>query len=152
MEVEIIDFKPRFRQEFTDMNIEWISHYFTVEPHDLEQLGNPEEYILAKGGQIFFARYGDEIIGTVALIKCAETVYEMAKMAVKPAFRGSGAGEKLGSHLIEAAKKAGCTRLFLESNRQLTPALTLYKKLGFVEVPIGETLYSRANYKAEMYF
>lgn len=113
---------------------------------------NPENYILDKGGKIFFARYGNEIIGTVALIKCSETVYEMAKMAVKPAFRGLGAGEKLGIHLIEAAKKAGCARLFLESNRQLTPALTLYKKLGFVEVPIGETLYSRANYKAEMYF
>ena len=24
-------------------------------------------------------------------------------------------------------------------------------KLGFVEIPVGETLYSRANYKAEMY-
>jgi ribosomal protein S18 acetylase RimI-like enzyme len=76
----------------------------------------------------------------------------MAKMAVKPAFRGLGAGAKLGRHLIKEAKKMGCTRLFLESNRELTPALTLYKKLGFVEVPIGETLYSRANYKAEMYF
>ena len=151
MEVEIIDFEPRWRQEFTDMNIEWISHYFTVEPHDLEQLENPEDYIIAKGGKVFFARYGDEIIGTVALIKVSETVFEMAKMAVKPDFRGLGAGEKLGRHLLEEAKKAGCTLLFLESNQKLTPALTLYKKLGFVEVPIGETLYSRANYKAEMH-
>ena len=152
MEVKIIDFKPELRRDFRDLNVEWISHYFAVEPHDLEQLENPEEYILEKGGQIFFARYGDEIIGTVALIKCTETVYEMAKMAVKPAFRGLGAGEKLGRHLIKEAKKAGCTLLFLESNRELTPALQLYKKLGFTEVPIGETLYSRANYKAEMYF
>ena len=43
MEVEIIDFEPRFRQDFTDMNVEWISHYFTIEPHDLEQLENPED-------------------------------------------------------------------------------------------------------------
>jgi ribosomal protein S18 acetylase RimI-like enzyme len=152
MEVQIIDYEPRYRREFADMNIEWISHYFAVEPHDLEQLENPENYILAKGGKIFFARYVDEIIGTVALIKESETVYEMAKMAVKPEFRGLSAGEKLGRHLIEAAKKLGCTRLFLESNQKLIPALTLYKKLGFVEVPIGETLYSRANYKAEIYF
>ena len=152
MEVEIIDYEPRYRREFTDMNIEWISHYFTVEPHDLEQLENPEEYILAKGGQIFFARCGDEIVGTAALIKNSETVYEIAKMAVKPAFKGLGAGEKLGRHLIGAAKNAGCNRLFLESNQQLIPALALYKKLGFTEVPVGETLYSRVNYKAEMYF
>jgi N-acetylglutamate synthase-like GNAT family acetyltransferase len=152
MEVKIIDFETRYRREFRDMNIEWISQYFAVEPHDLEQLENPEDYILAKGGKVFFAKYGDKIIGTVALIKVSETVFEMAKMAVKPAFRGLGAGEELGKHLIEAAKKLGCKRLFLESNRQLNPALALYKKLGFVEVPIGETLYSRANYKAEMYF
>ncbi len=151
MEVKIIDFEPQYRQEFAEMNIEWISQYFTVEPHDLEQLENPEDFILDKGGKIFFAQYGGKIIGTVALIKSAETVFEMAKMAVKPAFKGLGAGEKLGRHLIKAAKKAGCTRLFLESNRQLIPALTLYKKLGFVEIPVGETLYSRANYKAEMY-
>ena len=152
MEVKIIDFEPQYRQEYKDMNIEWISQNFTVETHDLEQLENPEDYILDKGGKIFFAKYGDEIVGTVALIKVSETVYEMAKMAVKPAFKGLGAGEKLGRHLIEAAKKAGVTRLFLESNRQLIPALTLYKKLGFVEIPVGETLYLRVNYKAEMYF
>ena len=152
MEVKIIDFELQYRQEYKDMNIEWISQNFTVEPHDLEQLENPEDYILDKGGKIFFAKYGDEIVGTVALIKVSETVYEMAKMAVKPAFKGLGAGEKLGRHLIEAAKKAGVTRLFLESNRQLIPALTLYKKLGFVEIPVGETLYLRVNYKAEMYF
>ena len=151
MEVQIIDYEPRHRQEFAEMNIEWISHYFAVEPNDLEQLENPEDYILAKGGKVFFAEYGDEIIGTVALIRVSETVYEMAKMAVKPAFRGLGAGEKLGRHLIETAKKLGCKCLFLESNQKLLPALTLYKKLGFVEVPIGETLYSRANFKAEMY-
>ena len=152
MEVKIIDYEPRYRKEFADMNIEWISQHFTIEPHDLEQLENPEEYILERGGQIFFAQTGDEIIGTAALIKSAETVYEMAKMAVKPAFKGLGAGEKLGRHLIEAVRKAGGTRLFLESNQQLIPALTLYKKLGFIEIPIGETVYSRANYKAEMYF
>ncbi len=151
MEVEIIDYEPRYRQEYKDMNVEWISQYFRIEPHDLEQLENPEDYILAEGGKVFFARYGDEIIGTVALIKCAETVFEMAKMAVKPAFRGLGAGEKLGRYFIEEAKKLGGKHLFLESNQQLIPALTLYKKLGFIEVPVGKTLYSRANFKAEMY-
>ena len=151
MQVEIIDYQPQYKQAFTEMNIEWISHFFTVEPHDIEQLENPDEYILSKGGKIFFAKYGEDIIGTVALVKVSETSYEMAKMAVRPQYKGMGAGEKLGLHLIEEAKNLGCTYLFLESNQSLTPALTLYKKLGFVEVPVGETPYARANYKAEMY-
>jgi ribosomal protein S18 acetylase RimI-like enzyme len=151
MEVKIIDYDPRYRHHFKDLNVEWIAQYFTVEPHDLEQLEDPENYILSRGGRIFFALYGEEIIGTVALIKVSETVFEMVKMAVRPGFRGLGAGEKLGRHLIEAARQAGGQRLFLESNQKLTPALTLYRKLGFVEIPIGETLYSRADFKAEIY-
>lgn len=151
MEVEIIDYSPEFREQFTAMNLEWISHYFKVEPHDLEQLENPEVYILSKGGRIYFAQYDNEIIGTIALIKVNETTYEMAKMAVRPQFKGIGAGEMLGKHLIEQAKILGCKYLFLESNQILTPALTLYKKLGFVEVPIGETPYKRADFKAEMW-
>ncbi|HYK76864.1 MAG TPA: hypothetical protein VEV16_07800 [Daejeonella sp.] len=58
----------------------------------------------------------------------------------------------LGEYLIFEAKKLGCTYLFLESNQKLGPALSLYKKLGFIETPIGNTPYSRADYKAEMYF
>lgn len=152
MDVQIIDYESQYRQDYKVLNVEWISQYFAIEPHDLEQLENPEDYILAKGGKVFFAECGGEIIGTVALIKVSETVFEMAKMAVRPEFRGLGAGEKLGRHLIEEAKKLGCTRLFLESNQKLIPALTLYRKLGFVEIPVGDTLYSRADYKAEMYF
>ena len=152
MEVKIIDFEPRYRRHFKDLNVEWISHYFEIEPHDLEQLEAPEEYITNRGGRVFFALSGEEVIGTVALIKVSDEVYEMAKMAVKPEFKGFGAGEKLGRHLIEAAREAGASRLFLESNRKLVPALKLYEKLGFVEIPIGETLYSRADYKAEIIF
>ena len=53
--------------------------------------------------------------------------------------------------VIEEARSLGCTYLFLESNQRLTPALNIYKSLGFVEVPIGETPYARADFKAEMY-
>lgn len=151
MTVEIIEYNPELKENFKKLNLEWISYYFEVEEHDIEQLEHPESYILEKGGAIYFAKYGEEVIGTVALVRESDTRYELAKMAVKPNFKGIGAGEKLGKHLINEAKKRGCTYLFLESNQRLTPALSLYKKLGFVEVPIGETPYSRADYKAEMY-
>jgi len=149
--IEIINYHPDFKQDFIDLNIEWISNNFVVEEHDREQLEHAEE-ILSNGGMIFFAKYDDKIIGTVALIKINETDYELAKMAVSPVFRGKGAGKLLGEHAIEAAKNAGCKYLFLESNQKLTPALKLYKKLGFVEVPVGETPYARANFKGEIFF
>ncbi|MFN3849346.1 MAG: GNAT family N-acetyltransferase [Spirosomataceae bacterium] len=152
MDLEIIDYEPIYKEDFKNLNIEWIEKYFTVEPHDLEQLDEPEGYILSNGGKIFFAKYGDEIVGTCALIKTGGTSYELAKMAVSPKYQGIGAGRKLGQAAIEAAQKLGATYLYLESNQKLTPALTLYKSLGFVEVPIGDTPFARANFKAEIHF
>jgi GNAT superfamily N-acetyltransferase/DNA-binding MarR family transcriptional regulator len=150
-QVEIIAYDPQYLPDFKALNLEWINTYFEVETHDVEQLDNPQKYILNDGGAIYFARYQGKIIGTVALVKVSDTTYELAKMAVSPAYQGLKAGYLLGKHLIEEARKQGATFLFLESNQKLTPALTLYKKLGFVEVPIGETPYSRADFKAEMY-
>ena len=98
------------------------------------------------------AQLGDLIVGTCALIKTGDTSYELAKMAVSPQHQGLGIGKKLCQQAIEEAQKLGATYLYLESNQQLTPALTLYKSLGFVEVPIGDTPFARANFKAEMYF
>ena len=149
--VEIIDYTPQYKEDFKRLNVEWISTYFTIEAKDLEQLDDPEGYILSKGGKIFFAKKGNDIIGTCALIKKSETTYELAKMGVSPQYQGFGAGKKLGQKVIEAAKQLGCTYLFLESNQKLIPALTMYKALGFVEIPMGETPYARADFKAEMY-
>ena len=149
--MEIIAYTPQYKEDFKRLNVEWISTYFTLEPHDLEQLDDPEGYILSQGGKIFFAKKDNDIIGTCALIKVSETTYELAKMGVSPQYQGLGAGKKLVSSVIEEARTLGCTYLFLESNQRLVPALNIYKSLGFVEVPIGQTPYARANFKAEMH-
>ncbi|MBL7813516.1 MAG: GNAT family N-acetyltransferase [Saprospiraceae bacterium] len=150
--MEIIDYTPQYKEDFKRLNVEWISTYFTIEPHDLEQLDDPEGYILSKGGKIFFAKIEEAIIGTCALIKVSDTSYELAKMGVSPQYQGLGAGKKLCLRVIEAAKDLGCKHLFLESNKRLTPALAMYKALGFNEVPIGDTPYARADFRAEMFF
>jgi GNAT superfamily N-acetyltransferase len=149
--VEIIDYTPQYKDDFKRLNVEWISTYFALEAPDLKALNDPEGYILSKGGKIFFARYDDAIIGTCALIKVSDTTYELAKMGVSPQYQGLGAGKKLGQKIIEEAKRLGGTYLFLESNKKLTPALMMYKSLGFVEIPMGETPYTRADFKAEMH-
>lgn len=152
MEIEIIDYLPIYKEDFKQLNIEWISKYFELELPDMQQLDSPEEYILSKGGKIYLARYGNKVIGTITLKKDSDTVFELSKMAVSPDYQGRGAARMLAEHLIKEAKKAGCKMLFLESNKKLVPALNLYKKLGFIEVPIGHSPYSRADFRAEMHF
>ncbi|GAB3690727.1 GNAT family N-acetyltransferase [Spirosoma flavus] len=149
-EISIIPYDPAYQPDFKRLNVEWISHYFTVEKHDLEQLDEPEKYILPNKGQIFFAKEGDTILGCVAIVNMGESGFELAKMAVSPEARGKGIGKKLCVAAIDYAREIGVKTLWLESNRRLTPALTMYASVGFREVPSVPTPYARADIRMEM--
>lgn len=152
MEFEIIEYEPEFIEDFKRLNFEWISKFFKLEKPDIDQLNDPEKFILLNGGKIWLARLGADIIGTITLKKESESVYELSKMAVAPDFQGRGVARALAQHLIDEAKRIGAKKLFLESNKKLAPALNLYKKLGFNEVPVLESPYTRADFRAEMTF
>ena len=150
MDIEIIDFEPQYRDDFKNLNVEWLQKYFVVEDFDEHQLSNPETEIIAKGGKIFLAKADDKIVGTAALLK-EHDGYELAKMAVTENFQGQGIGKILMEHSLREAKKLGLEKLILLSNRSLKPALAMYEKFGFVEVPLDEeTPYERANIKMEL--
>ena len=95
-EVIIKEYEPAFANAYKQLNLEWIKQYFVVEQHDREQLDNPDEYIISKGGYILFALYDKEVVGTCALIRTGEKEFEMAKMAVSPLFQGKKIGKILG--------------------------------------------------------
>lgn len=152
MEIKIVEFQTEYRDDFKNLNIEWLQKYFVVEPFDEQQLSNPETEILDKGGKIFFAKDGDRIVGTASLLK-EHDIYELAKMAVTEDYKGKGIGNLLMEHCIAEAKKLGTKKLMLISNRSLTPALKMYEKYGFKEVPIEEEMpYERGNIKMELVF
>jgi GNAT superfamily N-acetyltransferase len=54
-------------------------------------------------------------------------------MAVTQSHRGMGIGTKLVQTAIQRVKSLGEKRLFIETNRKLLPAISLYKKFGFRE-------------------
>ncbi len=47
-QVEITTYNPKYQKSFKDLNIEWISTYFEVEPNDVKALDHAEEYIINK--------------------------------------------------------------------------------------------------------
>lgn len=149
MSIQIVEFKPEFAEDFKNLNVEWLEKYFVVEQHDLEQLDAPEE-ILNKGGRIFFAQKDGKNLGTATLIKESETEFELAKMAVTEAAKGLGIGNLLMEHCIAEAQSAGAEKIILLSNRGLVPAISLYRKFGFSEVPITNNPYARGNIKMEL--
>lgn len=146
-QVEIATYNPKYKKSFKDLNIEWISNYFVVEPNDVKALDHAEDYIINKGGEIFAAILNDEVLGVCALIKSdgKDYDYELAKMAVSPKAQGKGVGLLLAESAIKWAKEKGAAKIYLESNTKLKPAIKLYEKLGFKEITGLSSAYDRVD-------
>ncbi|UFH45833.1 GNAT family N-acetyltransferase [Flavobacterium galactosidilyticum] len=147
--VEIIPFSATLAAPIKTLNLEWLKKYFKVEPKDEIVLSDPKGQIIDKGGMIFYAKYKDEIVGTVSLIKIDDTTFELSKMAVTDGLQGLGIGKKLVEHCLAFAKERNIQKLILYSNRKLEPAIHLYKKHGFVEIELENGIYERADIKME---
>ena len=150
MKLEIIPFSQKCSKDFYNLNVEWLEKYFYVESYDEKVLSNPKTYIIDNGGFIFFVKKENEIIGTVALIN-QNTYFELSKMAVSPKYRGLKIGEKLMEYCIQFSKKQKWQSITLYSHRKLIPAINLYKKVGFIEVPLEENShYERSDIKMRL--
>lgn len=144
--LEIIEYEPRYKEDFARLNYEWLEKYFAVEPADRVVLEDPDGHIVSKGGSILFARLGREIVGTCALIRVDSTTFELAKMGVTEACQGNNIGRRLLVAAIGRARELGATKLILETNSRLTPARHLYDAVGFMETPeILTATYERAD-------
>lgn len=147
MKLEIIPFNQKYAKDFYNLNIEWLEKYFFVEEYDEKVLSNPRKYIVDAGGFIFFVKKEHKIIGTIALIN-QNTFFELSKMAISPKHQGLKIGQQLMEYCIKFAKKQQWKSITLYSNRKLVPAINLYKKVGFIEVPLEKDVhYERANIK-----
>jgi putative acetyltransferase len=133
---------------FRSLNEEWIAKWFRIEAKDAATLGDPQGKIIALGGQVYVATEGDRVLGTVALIRYGDGIYELSKMAVSPETRGQGVGRKLLAYVLEQARALGAHTVFLGSSTKLTNAIHLYESLGFRHVPpseLPEMKYDRAD-------
>lgn len=143
--MEIVEFEPGHAEAFRILNEAWISKYFVLEAKDREVLEDPQGKIVAKGGRIFMALKDGAPVGCVALLKMDDGGYEVAKMTVSEDLRGSGLGRLLMQRCIDAGAELGATRLYLETNSSLGPALGLYRAMGFKDLAPVETPYVRAD-------
>ncbi len=145
--LEIIAFQPKYAKAFYDLNVEWLEKYFYVEPYDKKVLSNPQEYIIDKGGYIFFAKYNNEVAGVVAFIN-QKTFFELSKMAVLPKYQGLKIGQQLMGFCINFAREQQWKSVTLYSHRSLKAAINLYNKVGFKEIPLEkDSHYERSDIK-----
>ncbi len=149
--MQVVPYRAELAPAFAALNLEWIERLFALEPADLAVLRDPEAAILAPGGALFFVLDGEAAVGTVAALAAGPGRYELAKMAVTPAYQGRGLGEALGRTVIHWARERGAATVFLLTNRRLTGAIRLYQRLGFIERPLpAQTEYRRADVYMEL--
>jgi ribosomal protein S18 acetylase RimI-like enzyme len=145
--VEILDYQPAFRAFFKTLNEAWIEKYFRLEEADKLVLNHPESEILEKGGFVFFSRLNSEIVGTCGLVKNEDNTFELIKMAVHESARGRKIGQQLVGAAITKAREQGASQVVLYSATRLKPAILLYRRLGFQEVPLVDCHYDRCDIK-----
>lgn len=146
-QITIVPYERRFQRAFKELNEAWIRKYFKMEEEDYKALDHPEEKILNPGGAIFVALHQGEAVGVCALVRMIDFPYdyELAKMGVAPEMQGRGIGYLLGRSIIDKARELGGKTLYLESNTVLKPAMRLYEKLGFRQIDLIPSPYSRCN-------
>ncbi len=147
--VVILEYRPEHQPWFERLNRSWIERHFHMEAIDFEVLQHPDHHIISNGGTILMASHDDVIAGTVALKYAGPGVYEFTKMAVDDQHQGRKVGEALALAAIRKVRQLGGKKIILYSNTILEPAIRLYRKLGFVEVPLDGP-YKRSNIKMEL--
>ncbi len=131
--MEFLRFTPQLAAYFDSINREWITDMFELEPIDEKVISLPQQYVIDRGGYIWFARHPEHgIVGTCALIKKSDGIFELTKMGVSSHARGLKVGEKLLSFVLTKAEVIAYNTLFLLTNQKCQAAIHLYEKLGFV--------------------
>jgi carbonic anhydrase len=118
-----------FKEYANWLNIDLGFQKFEAELEGLENM-----YAEPFGG-IILCKAENDFIGCIAIRKIDEETAELKRMYVKPAFQKSGVGSNLLNRALALAKNFGYKKIRLDTLSNMLPAIELYKKNGFYEIP-----------------
>ncbi len=134
--IVICNYDDKFAEDFARLNREWLDAFALYEDADGKQLYFPRETILERGGEIYIAVKGAQVVGTCALVRLSPSIFEVAKLSVSLEAQGQGLGRRLTRFAIDRARAVGAARVGLLSSTKLEKALRLYESIGFKRKPL----------------
>jgi putative acetyltransferase len=100
-----------------------------------ELAGLPGDYAPPEGCLVLVT-CDRQAAGCVALHKLEGGICEMKRLFVRPQFRGKGLGRALTGKVVSRARRIGYRKLRLDTVEPvMKTAITLYRSLGFREIP-----------------
>lgn len=146
-----VPFSSSLASYFDTINREWITDMFELEAIDERVISNPEAEIIQKGGHIWFALHPNlGVVGTCALMKKDEGIFELTKMGVVSNARGLKVGEGLLQHVLAESRYIATDLLFLLTNKRCKAAIHLYQKNGFIHCDQMMTMYGSAYERCDV--
>lgn len=112
----------------------WLNIDLSFQGFD-EELKILETMYSAGAGGILLGKIDNRFVACVAIRRINKDMAELKRMFVQPAFRQKGYGKILLEKAIELAKACNYTTIRLDTLNYMTPAIELYKKSGFKEIP-----------------
>ena len=120
--MKVIPYRPEYREAFVRLNTEWLTRFYWVESFDQYAMDHVDD-LIATGAMAFFALDdAGEVLASSAVLQAA----------------------------MHYAEENGATKEVLISCRSLKPAIHLYKKFGFREVPYRKDFWKSEKADIEM--
>jgi putative acetyltransferase len=148
--IDIVTYSEEWKEDFRQLNLEWLDKYNLREEADMIVLNNPQKEVLDKGGFIFLAIADGKAVGSAALLNEGHGSFELAKMSVTESWQGKGISKLLLEKCLEKAKDVKAIKVELFSNHQLSNALKLYEKYGFMYIDVKDSPFATADIKMEL--
>lgn len=86
-------------------------------------------------GVFVLARLDGEPVGCGGISRFDSSTGEIRRMYVSPAARGQGVAQALLAELLSGARALGYGRVRLETGNAQLPAIRLYERAGFEQIP-----------------
>ncbi len=147
--MEIIEWDPKYRNDFVRLNTEWLTKLYYIESFDQYSMDHVDE-LIAKGAMVYFAIEDGKVLATCMIEPLGNNVWEICKLAAAGQYTGTGAGSAVLKACMNYAIEHGAEKLCLITISGLKPAIHLYKKFGFKEIPYRKEVWHSEKADVEM--
>jgi ribosomal protein S18 acetylase RimI-like enzyme len=135
--IQCVDFETQFQNK-ADIFFElaFSASGFKYEPVGKHKaLRNIQKIFQETGGGFWILMHDEQVIGTTGLMKVNDKTGELKCLYVLPKLMRKGLGKMLMEKVIEESKARGFEVLRLDVKKEALPAINLYLRYGFQEIP-----------------